>query len=236
MCSGENLSAEQKEFTYDSTANKTHQRLPVYEYTLQIELPSNSVAAFAEAEHRARDMTNAEGSETASEVLQLRSADTLVGQEILDSWPGAERADLAPFRPQGIPRLYVTSVYADLGSQAAAKLQRPLELMELGTRIGRAAADEAKSLPFPDSAVLPETTSEGGAPAEIGEALGGIRPTDRRKIRAGHRALPVLGQYDVVVVGGGTSAHPPESLPPRAAHGRWLSSTCTNWAAWAPSA
>ena len=156
----------------------------------------------------ARDMTNAEGSETASEVLSYVPSDTIVGQGHLDSWPGAERADLAAFRPQGIPRLYVLSAYADLGGPAAEKLQRPLELMELGTRIGRAAADEAKSLPFPDGAVLPETAAEGGAPAEIGEALGGIRPTDLGTIRSGRRALPVLGQYDVVVVGGGTSGAP----------------------------
>ena len=34
MRSGENLSAEKKDFTYESTANKGNQRLPVYEYTL----------------------------------------------------------------------------------------------------------------------------------------------------------------------------------------------------------
>ncbi len=208
MRRGENLSVEQKDFAYDSTANKTNQRLPVYEYRLQVDLENNSVIAWSAAEHQARDLTLAEDSETASEVLTYDPSDTIVGQGFLDTWPGADRADLAPFRPAGIPRLYVASVYADLGSQAAEKLQRPLEWMELGTRIGRAAADEAQSLPFPDSAALPETAAAAGAPAEIGEALSGIRPTDRGTIRSGRRALPVLGQYDVVVVGGGTSGAP----------------------------
>ena len=42
----------------------------------------------------------------------------------------------------------------------------------------------------------------------MGEELGRVRPAEHGTIRAGGRALPVLGRYDVVVVGGGTSGAP----------------------------
>jgi flavin-dependent dehydrogenase len=206
--SGDGLSVEKKDFTYNSVANGAGYRLPVYEYTLTIEMPDNRGDAFHHAEQVARDRTYAKGSEMASEVLSYVPCDTIVGESRVDSWPGAARADLGPFRPKGVTRLYVLGVYADLGSEAAGKLMRPLELMELGRRIGRAAVAEAARLPFPANAAPPQTAVEGGIQLAVGENLGGIRANQLGTIRAGRRALPVLGRYDVVVVGGGTSGAP----------------------------
>ena len=103
-------------------------------------------------------MTYAEGSEMASEVLSYVPSDTIIGQQHQDSWPGAEKADLGPFRPKGIPCLYVLSAYADLGSEAVRELMRPLELMEMGTRIGRAAARESQTRAPPPTWFLPGQT------------------------------------------------------------------------------
>ncbi len=208
MQSGDNLSAEKKEFTYNSVAGKADYRLPVYEYTLTIEMKDNSAGALRNAEQVARDMTYAKGSEMASEILSCVPSDTIIGRQRMDSWRGAERADLGPFRPKAIPRLYVLSAYADLDGKAAGELLRPLELMKMGTRIGRAAADEARGLPLPAGASLPETGVEGALTLAVGEDLDGIRSKKLGTIRAGSRALPVFGRYDVVVVGGGTSGAP----------------------------
>lgn len=206
--SGPDLAAERKDFTFPSDASKANPRLPVYEYTLQLTLSDPSVAGWAEAEHRARDATYGAGAEAGSEVLSYVPSDTVVGQDRLETWPGAAAVDLGPFRPRETRRLYVLSLRADLGPQAAARLQRLLELMELGTRIGRAAADEAQGLPLPANASLPENTTADVYRGQVGEDLSGIRPPDLGRIRAGRRALPLLGKYDVVVVGGGTSGAP----------------------------
>jgi len=206
--SGEHLKVEQKDFTYESGIPKAHERLPVYEYTLQIEMPSNDADSFTAAEHRARDMTYAAGSESASEVLSYVPADTVVGKARTDTWPGAEQADVASFQPRGMSRLYVLSAYADLGTEATQRLQRPLEMIGTGARIGRAAADEAAALVFPAGAGLPETAVEGGIVLAVGETLAGTRLAEPETIRSGRRALPILGRYDVVVVGGGTSGAP----------------------------
>jgi len=208
MRSGPDLVAKRMHFTYPSDANKENPRLPVYEYTLRLTLQDDTVASGAAREHQARDATQGEGSETGSEVLSFEPSDTIVGQSRLAVWAGAAAVDLGPFRPRETGRLYVLSPRADLDNQAARRLQRPLDLMELGTRIGRAAADEAQGLPLPRSAAVPEDAADGDIPGEIGENLRGIRPPDLGRIRAGRRALPLLGKYDVVVVGGGTSGAP----------------------------
>jgi len=208
MQSGDNLSGEKKDFTYDSVAKRGGLRLPVYDYRLQIDMEDNRVSSFFNAEHQARDMTYHKGSEMASEVLTHLPSDTMIGEGRVDSWPGAQNVDLGPFRPKEIGRLYVLGVYADLGSKAAGELMRPLELMDLGVRIGRAAAADGKSRPRPENAVLPATNVTGGIRFDVGENLNGIRPNELGTIRAGRRALPVLGRYDVVVVGGGTSGAP----------------------------
>ena len=206
--SGADLVANRLGFTYPSDANKASPHLPVYEYTLRLTLADDTVAGWAAMEHQARDATYGDSSETASEVLRYEPSDTIVGQSRLDVWSGAAAVDLGPFRPRETGRLYVLSLRADLENQAATRLQRPLELMELGTRIGRAAADEAQALPLPLNAALPENAADGDISGEVGEDLSGIRPPDLGRIRAGRRALPLLGRYDVVVVGGGTTGAP----------------------------
>ena len=85
-------------------------------------------------------------------MLHYVPADTVLGQQHLDVVAGRGPRGPGAVSAAGMARLYVLSAYADLGRKAAGKLLRPLELMELGTRIGRAAATEAQGLPHPDRA------------------------------------------------------------------------------------
>ena len=206
--SGNDLTVEKKPFTCDFATKKTEYHLPVYEYTLRIDLRDNGVASFLDGENRARDMTYTRESELASEVLFHLPSDTILGEQRLETWPSADKAELGPFRARGVSRLYVLGAYADLSRPARQKLLRPVELIAMGTRIGRAAAEEARTLPPPDGAALPDIDAPGESSAAVEEDLGGIRPTDLGTIHSGRRTLPVLGRYDVVVVGGGTSGAP----------------------------
>jgi hypothetical protein len=125
-------------------------------------------------------------------------------------WPGAEKADLGCFRPAGVPRVYVLGGCADMTREAAAKLLRPLELMAAGGRVGAAAAAEAKALPAPKAAVRKGGAVSAVAAGEVKESLSGPRPflSGLPTVRAERTTLPVLGEYDVVVVGGGTGGAP----------------------------
>jgi len=184
------------------------------EYSIDIPLQSGTFAEFAEAEQKARDLTfDPLGLET-SDRLFFVPPDSIVGTVHAD----VERAvggntPLDAFRPRGIPRLYILNGYADVSRQAAERLLRPLELMRAGVRIGTAAAAEAARV-RPSGEVRLVLTGNARGPivpgADTRELRHGLRPAHPVSawVRAGARSLPVLGRYDVVIVGGGTSGAP----------------------------
>lgn len=208
MRRGEKMSGERKEFTCEFEAKGTKHRLPVYEYTLRIDLQDNNLRSFLHVENLARNMTYTKDSEVSSERLYYVPSDTIIGEGHLNEWLGASKAKLDPFRAKGIARLYILNAYADMDGMAGEKFLRPLELMAMGRRIGRAAAEEATELPSVQDAYFPEMNVAGRIKVVIGEDLDGIRSMELGTIHTGRRALPVLGRYDVVVVGGGTSGAP----------------------------
>ena len=192
-------------------AAKGREDVPVFEYTLQIAMPDGSWAAFAAAEQAARDRTFHNDQLDASEVLFQVPPDPIQGvAHASGNWSGTTAVSLDAFRPRGIERLYVLGGCADVSREAAAALLRPLALIDLGTWIGAAAAAEAKQLPAISAAKLPSQTVTPVAEGDTRELLAGVRATQRNlpTVPAEARGLPVLGAYDVVVVGAGTGGAP----------------------------
>ncbi len=181
------------------------------EYTLTIPMQDGSFASFAKADQQARDWTWQPGQVDSSEVLFQVPPDPMKGKKSLSgAWPGAEKTDLAAFQPKGFDRLYVLGGCADISRQAAEKLMSPLTLLDMGTRIGRAAAEEAKRIPSLRGVRLAKTKTTGTDRGEVRELLVGVRPIeeDLPTIPSEDRAIPILGEYDVVVIGGGTGGAP----------------------------
>jgi len=182
-------------------------RHPAFEYTLT--LPTDgSFRSLAEVEQLARDATfhpqQLEASETLFHVPPDRVACL---SESTGPWPGAERVDLASFRPAGVEHVLLLGGCADLPRTAAEALLRPVNLMAVGARIGRAAAEAATSRSQPQGVGLPDDADRVTSPGDVREVLTGIRPTQTGlpMVHSGTRSVPVLGDYDVVVIGGGTS-------------------------------
>lgn len=220
---------------------KTAQGGPVeaIEYTLDIPMKDGSFASFAEADHVARDKTWDPAQVDASEVLFQVPPDPMKGKKHVDGdWPGAANINLDAFRPSGQERLYVLGGCADLSRPAAAQLLRPLEYLDVGQRVGQAAAQEAGARPQPKEMTsraaqksrLPDPQpgtlvgkpsdyagirvaglkGEPSVSGEVREFLTGARPIQEGliAIRSDEHILPVLGEYDVAVVGGGTGGAP----------------------------
>ena len=160
-----------------------------YLCTLTINMPDSSFRSFAEAEQIARDRTFVKTLLDASDSLFQLPPDAMVG---------------------AIPRLHVLGGCADVSRAVAAKLVRPLALIDEGIRVGVVAAKEASELPVP----LPvdrlcAAKSDIRTKGEVRELLGGLRPFQRSEhIHVTAGGLPVLGEFDVVVVGGGTGGAP----------------------------
>jgi hypothetical protein len=124
-------------------------------------------------------------------------------------WPGAEKADIDAFRPQHLERLYVLGGCADVSREAVAKMLRPLELMRVGNRIGAAAASEAGRLARPQGVKRRGSEVKAATAGDVQEDRAWMRidPSVGR-IPVESHPVPVLGEYDVVVVGGGTAGAP----------------------------
>ena len=183
-----------------------------FDYTVTLNLANDSWAARAELEQKIRDLTYDPSQLYESDTpLIIPSAPIKGARSAAEGMPLAE-LPLDAFRPSGVAHLYVLSGAADVPRATAEKLLRPLAFMDAGARVGAAAATEAKSLPVPqDASAIPDKTETAASPAagEVKEPLAGLRPLpEPARIPQAAGALPVLGRFDVVVVGGGTAGAP----------------------------
>jgi len=183
------------------------------QYTLQLPMPDASWRSFAAAEQVARDKTYGDTWEVNTDDLFQIPPDPITAvKPAAGPWTGAANLDLDALRPANVARTYVLSGSAGLSRDAAAQLMRPCALIEAGDRVGIAAADEAKAAPAPKPAtVAPAAISQGEtAVGDVRESLANVRSTMKAvgTVASPERPLPVLGEYDVVVVGGGTGGAP----------------------------
>jgi flavin-dependent dehydrogenase len=185
-----------------------------YEYSLAIPMKDSSFASFAAADQTARNLTWHDGQLGGAELLFQVPPDPMTGRKSLTGdWAGAGKVDIAAFQPARVDRMYVLGGCADISRSAAGKLLRPVEMMAMGQRIGTVAATQAKGISAP--AKFSEITVAGAkavspVSGEVREVLKGVRSMkqDLPAIHSKARGLPVIGKYDVVVIGGGTGGAP----------------------------
>ncbi len=196
---------------YPNPAKTSSGEYRIIEYTLKIPVEADTPGAWAAADQQARTMTyHPEQQFTADRLFQV-PPDPVQGAGSCDGpWQGVEALPLAAFRPAGVEHLFILSGAADVSRPQAAGLLRPVALMDLGERIGRAAAEDASArAKSPGAAVATRSVERPTTEGDIGEALVGVRPIQELKtICQPAGALPVLGHWDVVVIGGGTSGSP----------------------------
>ncbi|HQL87232.1 MAG: hypothetical protein BWX73_00812 [Lentisphaerae bacterium ADurb.Bin082] len=153
-----------------------------FEYTLRLPLPSTSFAALAEAEQKARDLTFDPG--------QVEESETLL-----------------PLVPETMPTV-TTPGYCRVPTRDGALAAR----LNHAAKTGRDAAAAVLKQPVPKGVFVAgePATAATRKVGEVYETLADFRPlsTPMATIPAPASALPVLGNYDVVVLGGGTSGAP----------------------------
>jgi hypothetical protein len=184
-----------------------------YEYTMPFTLADESWATRAKLDQAVRDKVYVPS--------QLYSADepffvfpqSILAVKTAGAPADAGRLDLGVFRPQGVPGLWVLGPCADVSRELAEKLLRPATWIEIGARVGAAAAAAAQGTAKAQAVRVARPQMPNGLPeaaaGEIRELLAGLRPLPRPALLPQPAGmLPVLGTYDVVVVGGGTAGAP----------------------------
>ena len=195
---------------YPNRAGTSSGTFRVFEYRLQLSMKDDSFASFAAADQQARSLTYDPEQQFTSDVLFQVPPDEMQGEQTVSEKQSLSELPLGVFRPKGVKRLYVLGGTVGIARKQAEKLLRPLALIDAGTRVGQAAADEAKGLAAPVGAKLAgEPVAVPAASGDVRESLVGVRPVQSLPtVVQDTRGLPVLGRYDVVVVGGGTAGAP----------------------------
>ncbi|MFV1966701.1 MAG: FAD-dependent oxidoreductase [Pirellulaceae bacterium] len=185
---------------------------PIFEYTLRQDLNDDSYAAYMQADREARTQTYHKDQQYTSDVLFEVPPDAMHGNATSEGpWNGVEALPIGAFQPANVDGLFVIGGCAGVSRDQAKRLVRPLAQIDLGDRIGRAAADAALGMKTPTGVRLPgQVTDKPVAEGDVREMLAGVRPVQETAttVPQDSRALPVLGKYDVVVIGGGTGGAP----------------------------
>jgi flavin-dependent dehydrogenase len=209
--SGPAIAGHKLDVTYNNpSSGRNTNAEPVYEYTVKFLMNDNRYSSFAQAEQAVRNQVSGVGMVDCSEYAFCFPTDTIMGERRVDgNWTGASHCDVNVFRPQGLTRLYVLSEYADVCALAQPGMLRPLSFLTLGELVGNAAAIEAKPLSHSAVVQLADVPSTTALPLTIGESRNVMVPVGKASmVKGSTRALPLLGNYDVVVVGGGTAGAP----------------------------
>ncbi len=205
---GEHMEARRLPTPVHAGSGRTYDAI---EYTLQIPMKDGSFASFANAEQIARDKTWTPKQVDSSETLFQIPPDRMKGKaHECCVWPGADSVNLDVFRPDEIERIFVLGGCADVARSVAEKLLRPLELIRVGERIGAAAATEALALPAIEKAGVTGPRARSLVKGDVREDAGWMRQDAQHAdtVAVAAQAVPILGTYDVVVVGGGTGGAP----------------------------
>ncbi len=180
------------------------------EYSLDIDMKDGSWESFANAEQIVRDLTWDPNQVESGDFLFQVPPDHVAGKS---SWE-KEEADgetigLTPFQPKNVNRLFILNGMADIHRSVAADLLKPGGLLRIGERIGQESAKLASAIPAPVSMKIRSQNHTNAVKGDVGELLAGIRPTlNQGFVTSDATTLPVLGNYDVVVMGGGTAGAP----------------------------
>ena len=185
-------------------------KFPVWKSTFDFELKDDSFASFAEAEQKARDLTwDAEQVESSEKLFGI-PRNRLIGKKRLNN-SGIHPGEINPgvFQPKKTENLFVLSGAASFSDEVAEALLRPGALIAAGDRIGAAAAIVASNRASSQQLTVAGEKIKEGYPGDVKELLEGLRSSiNTGMVSSPDRGLPVLGSYDVLVLGGGTSGAP----------------------------
>ncbi len=185
---------------------------PVIHYQVKVPIDQLTWPRWAQIEQHIRTITFDKRQEFTSDWPSLLPPDPIIADEpVTREDLSVVQIPLGAFRPRGLPNLFVLGPSADVPRSVARKLTRPVFATLVGERLGKQAAlVAAESLPPAEVRVCARQAQSLPWPMlDVREILVGVRPIQELpRIRQEESALPILGQYDVIVVGGGTGGAP----------------------------
>lgn len=196
--------------TGEQAFTKTNIQYKAIEYSMEIDMEDGSWASFAKAEQIARNLTWDANQVESADLLFQNPPDKLQGQKRYNnSVINSDKINLKVFQPRKISNVFVLSGSGNLSEQAAETLLEPGKLIRIGERIGNEAAILASSITAVNYPKIKGNKKSTYVSGDVGELLEGLRPSlNMGEVTAEETSLPILAEYDVVVMGGGTAGAP----------------------------
>ncbi len=184
---------------------------PLY-VTRNLTIPMSDLTfpSFAKAEQIARKETYTDRQLRASESLFFVPPKPIICNKNATDWIQNTEPSVEFFQSKDFSNLYVLSGSAGIPREVAEDLFQPAALCNIGEKIGEAAYISSKDKTFANKFFLHNTTDANKELGDVKEILTGLRPIHENEnvVKLPETSVPVISDYDVVVVGGGTSGAP----------------------------
>jgi flavin-dependent dehydrogenase len=180
----------------------------IYHYNVKVNLNADSYRSHSRALLDIRSVVyDADMTDHSEDLLmfpeqKIRAAST-------EAYESPDQCPVDLFRPKGVDNLYVLSAYAGIREEPVRRqlLVSPCTFAIIGKRIGVAAAEVAKRMPA-SSHIDHQAGTHGKRDLVVSELPSSFRFRNCKQQQLSDHDLPVLGRWDVVVIGGGTSGAP----------------------------
>ena len=178
---------------------------PVTRYTFHLPLKDDSYASLAEVEQIIRNWTWDIDQVDSSDLLWYIPKQTINSEKAYNGNPVSWRKlPMQAFKSKNIANLWVLGPCAEIPRELAAKVMRPVPALFIGEMMGETVARQIKDIPVPAQATVRQLKVNASNYGQTGELLSPLRPSLQKGfVDSPAGALPVLGSYDVVVMGGG---------------------------------
>ncbi len=173
-----------------------------------------SAHGFAEALNNVRDKTFTFEQLDAADRFTFVPPDRIISAKPSEAaWSDVDALNLESFRPANVRGLLVLGALGDVPREVAAELLKPANDILLGARLGRRAALDIKAkaeAPISPASLRGDQGKDvvTGDIREVSGTLTHPYATWSGKIACAARALPVLGETELLIAGGGTTGGP----------------------------
>jgi hypothetical protein len=175
-----------------------------------MEVKEDTYATLQEIEQIIRDRTWTPDQSDSSDVMEYVPFVSIIPERKFTQIVSLMREIPAEsLKPKGIKNLWVLGPSAGVSRETALKIMHPVHGISLGEIVGERAVLEIKDKDLSAIAAVFNPVSKGDDRGEIRELLSPFRRNgSKESVSSPSCALPVLGSYDVVIMGGGTAGAP----------------------------
>jgi hypothetical protein len=185
----------------------------LFECELSVPL-DGSAQGFAEALNLVRDQTFTFEQLDAADRFAFVPPDRIIAAKpSAAAWSDVASLNLESFRPANVRGLLVLGAMGDVTREVAAELLKPANGILLGARIGRRAAMDVQAQAAAPASLagLRGEQAKDAVAGDVREVSGTLThpyATWSGKVACAARALPVLGETELLIAGGGTTGGP----------------------------